>query len=147
MVSNYFHILHFETFLVVLNVFCYKWLYLSKLLFVLFRYYYSMSEQEVTSEPENSIANNENDQNKMEVRSLEQEIFVDDSKRITFKSFLKTNAITLIFMFLSAIAMIIGLFLFYWLEEELIKNAGFWLIISGVVAFLLTIIFGFQKLE
>ena len=106
-----------------------------------------MSEQEVTSEPENSIANNENDQNKMEVRSLEQEIFVDDSKRITFKSFLKTNAITLIFMFLSAIAMIIGLFLFYWLEEELIKNAGFWLIISGVVAFLLTIIFGFQKLE
>jgi len=78
---------------------------------------------------------------------LEDEIFVDKSKKFTFKSFLKTNGFTLTFLVLSAIIMIIGLILFYWLEQELVKNAGFWLIISGVAVFLLTIIFGFQKLE
>ncbi|NHJ03634.1 MAG: hypothetical protein EAX90_02345 [Candidatus Heimdallarchaeota archaeon] len=107
-----------------------------------------MSQENSDELPNVDLSTNDfEDQTTDDFSLLEEGIFIDKSKKFTFRSFLKTNGFTLTFLVLSAIVMIIGLILFYWLEQELVKNAGFWLIISGVAVFLLTIILGFQKLE
>lgn len=78
---------------------------------------------------------------------IEEEIFVDSPRKFTFRSFLKMSGITIIFLLISAIIMIVGLIVFYYTVAETIKNAGFWLIITGVVVFFLTIIFGFERID
>ena len=82
-----------------------------------------------------------------ETMFIEEEIFVDSPRKFTFRSFLKMSGITIIFLLVSAVIMIIGLIVFYYTAAEAIKNVGFWLIITGVIVFLLTIIFGFERIE
>ncbi len=78
---------------------------------------------------------------------IEEEIFVDSPRKFTFRSFLKMSGITIILLLVSAVIMLVGLIVFYYTAAETIKNVGFWLIISGVIVFLLTIIFGFERIE
>ncbi len=78
---------------------------------------------------------------------FEEEIFVDSSRKFTFRSFLRMSGITIVFLLLAAVVMIIGLIVYYYTATETLRNAGFWLIIVGVIVFLLTIIFGFERIE
>ena len=78
---------------------------------------------------------------------LEEEIFVDSKKKFTLRSFLKMSGITIIFLVVAAILMIAGLAVFYYTAAEPTRNVGFWLIVAGVVTFLLTMIFGFERIE
>lgn len=78
---------------------------------------------------------------------IEEEIFVDSSRKFTFRSFLKMSGITIIFLLVSAVIIIVGLIVFYYNAAETLKNAGFWMIIVGVIVFFLTIIFGFERIE
>ncbi len=78
---------------------------------------------------------------------IEEEIFVDSPRKFTFRSFLKMSGITIIFLLVSAIIMLVGLIVFYYTIADPVKNVGFWLIIAGVIVFLLTIIFGFERIE
>ncbi|MHA1556770.1 MAG: hypothetical protein ACTSPM_07530 [Candidatus Heimdallarchaeota archaeon] len=78
---------------------------------------------------------------------IEEEIFVDSPRKFTFRSFLKMSGITIILLLVSAVIMLVGLIVFYYTAAETVKNVGFWLIISGVIVFLLTIIFGFERIE
>lgn len=69
------------------------------------------------------------------------------SRKFTFKDFLRISGLTILSLSLSAIVIIVGLFLFYWTRTDLVKNAGFWMILVGVVAFMVTVVVGFEKIE
>ncbi|NHJ46729.1 MAG: hypothetical protein FK733_02965 [Asgard group archaeon] len=73
--------------------------------------------------------------------------FVEKEKKITWRSFLKISGFTITFVVISLVLMIVGLILFYKTSSPLKGNAGYWMILAGVILFLLTVIFGFEKIE
>jgi len=66
-------------------------------------------------------------------------------KKTSFQRFLKFSGFTLIFVGIAIILMIAGLVIFYRTGEIVKENAGFWLALSGVIIFLFTVIFGFER--
>ena len=103
----------------------------------------NQTSTEPTTEVE-IVSGEEATENKM---VLEEEIFVDSQKKFTFRSFLKMSGITITFLITAAVLMIVGLIVFYFTAAEPTKNVGFWLIIAGVIGFLLTTIFGFERID
>ncbi|NHJ85277.1 MAG: hypothetical protein FK734_07430 [Asgard group archaeon] len=68
-------------------------------------------------------------------------------KKFTFKSFLRMSGFTIVFSIISVILMVVGIILFYKIDTAVSQNAGFWIVLTGVVIFLLTVIFGFNKVD
>jgi len=92
--------------------------------------------------------NNEDTTQENELQSyLEQEIFVDPKRKVTWQSFIRISGFTITFVSLALISMIIGLVMYYGFTGPIVKNAGFWIIFVGVGLFLLTIIFGFERVN
>ena len=98
-----------------------------------------MSENIHNSVQQNNIS--EQDKETNEITPAEKR------KKITWKSFLRFSGFTIIFALISTILMIVGLVLFYKSGVDSVTNAGKWMIVSGVIIFLFTIIFGFEKIE
>ncbi|MCG3252620.1 MAG: hypothetical protein KAX09_02125 [Candidatus Heimdallarchaeota archaeon] len=78
---------------------------------------------------------------------LEQEIFVEPKRKVTWRSFIRISGFTITFVSLALISMIIGLVMYYGFSGTMVRNAGFWIIFVGVGLFLLTIIFGFERVD
>jgi len=78
---------------------------------------------------------------------LEQEVFVEPKPKVTWRSFIRISGFTITFVSLALISMIIGLVMYYGFTGSMVKNAGFWIIFVGVGLFLLTIIFGFERVN
>lgn len=111
---------------------------LSKLLSNALTYYMLMSENINNSEQQNKIA----DQN----IELNDTAVVKDKKGF-WRLFLRFSGFTIVFALLSMILIIIGLVLFYKSGAETVILAGKWMTIAGVVTFLFTVIFGFERIE
>lgn len=75
----------------------------------------------------------------------------DDSKaskpKFTYKKFLKKNGLTISLFLFSTLIMVVGLILYYQVENIITSKTGFWMIFSGVILFLVTIIFGFERIN
>ncbi|NPE08436.1 MAG: hypothetical protein GNW80_09170 [Asgard group archaeon] len=67
---------------------------------------------------------------------LEQEIFVEPKRKVTWRSFIRIS-----------VSMIIGLVMYYGFSGTMIRNAGFWIIFVGVGLFLISVIFGFERVD
>ncbi len=78
---------------------------------------------------------------------LEQEIFVEPKEKKTWRSFIKISGFTIVLVVLALISMILGLIMYYGFSAPMVTNAGFWIIFIGVGLFLLTIIFGFERVH
>ena len=78
---------------------------------------------------------------------LEQEIFVEPKRKVTWRSFIRISVFTITFVSLALLSMIIGLVMYYGFSGAMVQNAGFWIIFVGVGLFLLTIIFGFERVD
>ncbi|NHJ33480.1 MAG: hypothetical protein FK732_11525 [Asgard group archaeon] len=78
---------------------------------------------------------------------LEQEVFVEPKREVTWRSFIKISGFTIVFISLALISMTIGLIMYYVSSRPMVQNAGFWIIFVGVAIFLLTIIFGFERVH
>jgi hypothetical protein len=78
---------------------------------------------------------------------LEQEIFVEPKRKVTWRSFIRISGFTTTFVSLAIISMIIGLIMYYGFSAPMVTNAGFWIIFVGVGLFLVTIIFGFERVN
>ncbi len=79
---------------------------------------------------------------------LEEPEEVKVSVRKTFKEFLKQSGLSLIFGGIAIIIIIIGVILYYTAADHPItQKTGLWLGIAGVVIFMLTTIFGFERIE
>ncbi|NHK31240.1 MAG: hypothetical protein FK730_07805 [Asgard group archaeon] len=98
-----------------------------------------MSENIHNSEQQNKVT--EQGKNSNETTAIEKK------KKVTWKSFLRISGLTIVFALISTILMIVGLVLFYKSGVDPVTNAGKWMIVSGVIIFLFTIIFGFEKIE
>jgi len=66
-------------------------------------------------------------------------------KKTPYQTFLKFSGFTLIFIGVAIILMIAGIIVFYRTGAIVKENAGFWLALIGVVMFLFTVIFGFER--
>jgi len=98
-----------------------------------------------TSEP---LEKTENDTQDSKLQSyLEQEVFVEPKEKRTWRSFVKISGFTIVLVILSLISMILGLVMYYGFSAPMVTNAGFWIIFVGVGLFLLTIIFGFERIH
>ncbi|HUT82354.1 MAG TPA: hypothetical protein VMZ29_14230 [Candidatus Bathyarchaeia archaeon] len=84
------------------------------------------------------------DSNEQQTTELEQPI---KEKKVSWRSFMKISGFTITFAAISIVLIIIGLILFYKADGLLRNNAGFWIILAGVIVFLLTVILGFEKVE
>ena len=92
--------------------------------------------------------NNEETTEDNELQSyLEQEIFVEPKRKVTWRSFIKISGFTITFVSLALIAMILGLAMYYGFSAPMVKNAGFWIIFVGVGLFLVSVIFGFERVH
>ncbi len=78
---------------------------------------------------------------------LEQEIFVEPKRKVTWRSFIRISGFTITFVSLALISMIIGLVMYYGFSGTMIRNAGFWIIFVGVGLFLISVIFGFERVD
>ena len=65
----------------------------------------------------------------------------------TFKIFLRKSGISIVLGGIAIIAIILGVILFYVSDGPITQKAGLWLGIAGVVIFMLTTIFGFERIE
>ncbi len=90
---------------------------------------------------ENSVTPESDDQQSTE---LEQSI---KEKKVNWRSFIKVSGFTITFTAISILLITIGLILFYKTEAVLRTNVGFWMILAGVIVFLLTVILGFEKID
>jgi len=72
---------------------------------------------------------------------------VEVKKKLTLRSFIKISGFTITFASIAILLMIIGLILFYRIGGSLRENVGYWMIFAGVILFLLTVVFGFEKIE
>ena len=80
----------------------------------------------------------------------QQEIIYDnlpEPKRPSFRSFIKLSGITIVSISIAFISIILGIILFYTTTTKAANDAGLWLSIIGVVIFMFTIIFGFERIE
>ncbi|GAJ04403.1 unnamed protein product [marine sediment metagenome] len=78
---------------------------------------------------------------------LEQEIFVEPKRKVTWRSFIRISGFTITFVSLALISMIIGLIMYYGFSGVMVQNAGFWIIFVGVGLFLISVIFGFERVD
>ena len=78
---------------------------------------------------------------------LEEPEEVKVSVRKTFKEFLKQSGLSLIFGGIAIIIIILGVILYYTAAGPITQKTGLWLGIAGVVIFMLTTIFGFERIE
>jgi cytochrome c biogenesis protein CcdA len=96
----------------------------------------------------NAFINNKIMPENMNQSDEQQEVtFTEKERKITWRSFIQISGFTIIFFIIAIVLMVIGLILFYKTSTALRENAGFWLIFSGVIVFLFTVIFGFEKIE
>ncbi|MBN1328013.1 MAG: hypothetical protein JXA54_00945 [Candidatus Heimdallarchaeota archaeon] len=91
------------------------------------------------SENNNTHESNEEQTNELELPVKE--------KKVNWRSFIKISGFTITFAAISILLIIIGLILFYRADGLLRNNVGFWMILAGVIIFLLTVILGFEKVE
>jgi hypothetical protein len=78
---------------------------------------------------------------------LEQEIFVEPKPKVTWRSFIKISGFTITLVSLALLSMIIGLVMYYGFSAPMVTNAGFWIIFVGVGLFLISVIFGFERVH
>ena len=105
-----------------------------------------MSSNETQTGSSEEIFENENEKSTDILDSLDDEL-LEEEKKFTLRIFLKKSGLTISFASLAIILMVVGLIVFYRINGSLSQNAGFWMILLGVGIFLLTVIFGFEKLE
>ena len=79
--------------------------------------------------------------------NIETDDILDQEEKFTFKKFIKQSKITLISLLICVLLMVVGLVLYSVVLIDSVKTAGLWIMIIGVGLFLLTMIFGFQKIE
>lgn len=92
--------------------------------------------------------NNEDATQDSELQSyLEQEIFVEPKRKVTWRSFIRISGFTITFVSLALLSMIIGLVMYYGFSGTMVNNAGFWMIFVGVGLFLISVIFGFERVD
>ncbi len=92
--------------------------------------------------------NNEDATQDSELQSyLEQEIFVEPKRKVTWRSFIRISGFTITFVSLALLSMIIGLVMYYGFSGTMVQNAGFWIIFVGVGLFLISVIFGFERVD
>ena len=101
-----------------------------------------MPETNVTQEESEETTQDE------ELQSyLEQEIFVEPKRKVTWRSFIKISGFTITFVSLALISMTIGLIMYYGFSAPMVTKAGFWIIFVGVGLFLVSVIFGFERVD
>jgi len=87
----------------------------------------------------------EEDANNQEL--LEDPEKVKLSLRESFKVFLRKSGLSLVLGGIAIVLIILGVVLYYASTGLTTQKAGLWLGIAGVVIFMLTTIFGFERIE
>jgi cytochrome c biogenesis protein CcdA len=94
------------------------------------------------------------------VESTEKGIIIDEHKErptptdiqpkkkaLSIRAFIRISGFTITFVVLSFVLIIIGIVLYYVQANPQIQDVGFWLAVAGVIVFMLTMIFGFEKID
>ncbi|MHA1125840.1 MAG: hypothetical protein ACTSO7_10955 [Candidatus Heimdallarchaeota archaeon] len=75
---------------------------------------------------------------------------IDDEaepKRFTLKTFLRKSGLSIVLGGIAILTIILGVILYYTGNNPTTQKTGLWLGIVGVVIFMLTTIFGFERIE
>lgn len=102
-------------------------------------YYMIMLEETKHSEQQEKNVDQNN--------KLNESAEIPKDKKGFWRLFFRFSGFTLAFAFISISVIIIGLILFYKSGTETVVTAGKWMTVAGVVLFLFTVIFGFERFD